>query len=316
MNQQRHGIRRSTALLVLLGLCLGLCILSAGIILISTPDVFNQARNYHSLQAPTSSTLTPAPKTTVMPMPTVAPTVTTPPAPSGWTTVLDDQFTSAGIPAHWDLYDGPYGSGPHNCAAPSQDSAPGDGYLHLTMAYKTSGNCGAGWYTGGMMIADNYKFAQQAVTVRWRIVPSTKPTVVYAHFIIPMIYPDNDLPTYDWYNAEDDLCEGGEINQGCYTFLHDGTASDTSRQVYQQHSVDLTRWHTWRFEQKNGTLTVYLDNLTKPIWVMNQGTSVLPNAMRLVVLQQECPADACPPATHASETEDIQIDWITIQVPS
>lgn len=318
MIQQRRRIRRGTVLLVALALVLGLGMMSVGAALIVMPDAFSQARGH--LSSPASTWPIPAPTATVAPTltagPTATPTATPVPAPSGWTTVLDDEFNTPGIPAHWSLYDGPYGSGQHSCAAPGQDSAPGDGYLHLTMAYRTSGNCGAAWYTGGMMISDSYKFAQQALTIRWRIVPSANPATVYAHFIIPMIYPNDDLPAYDWYNAEDDLCEGGDLREGCDTFLHDGTASDTSPQVYQSYRVDLTQWHTWRFVQKNGTLKVYLDNLNSPIWVMNQGTSVLPNAMRQTVLQQECSADGCPAASYAGETEDIQIDWITIQVPT
>ncbi len=242
------------------------------------------------------------------------PTATSAPAPAGWKTVLDDEFSGVGVPSHWGLYDGHYGSGPsNNCAAPSQDSAPGDGYLYLTMSYKTSGSCGAGWYEGGMMISDPYYYTAQAVSVRWRILPSKDPSIVRSHHIIPMLFP-NDDKTYQWYNAEDDLCESGH-QDGCDTFLHDGTAADTGSQVYNSYTIDLTQWHTWRFEQKDGTLIVYIDNMATPVWKMTQGTSVLPNAVRSVALQQECPADACPPASYAGETERLQIDWITIQVP-
>lgn len=255
------------------------------------------------------------PVSTPIDTPTNTPAPT--PAPSGWTTVLDDEFTAAGIPSHYGLYDGHYGSGPsNNCAAPSQDSAPGDGYLYLTMSYKTSGTCGAGWYEGGMMISEPYDYRNQAVTVRFRILPSANPSVVRSHHIIPMLYP-NDDPVYSWYNAEDDMCESGQL-ASCDTYLHDGTASDTSPQVYHTYTVDLTQWHTWRFEQKDGTLRASLDNMTTPIWTMSQGTSVLPDALRRLVLQQECPASACPPATapYTSMKEVIQIDWLTLQVPA
>ena len=227
--------------------------------------------------------------------------------------MLNDQFTTAGIPAHWDLYEAPYNSGPGNCAAPSQDSAPGDGYMYLTMGYHTSGDCGAGWYTGGMMVSSAFDFPQQAITVRWRIIPSKNPSVVFSHHIIPMAFPD--AAGYDWYNAEADYCET-ETYTDCSTYLHDGTASDTSGQEYHDYlNIDLTQWHTWRFEQENGSLKAYIDNMTTPVWVFTGGTSQLPNAPRRVVLQQECPADACPPASYAGESEVIQIDWITIQVP-
>lgn len=262
---------------------------------------------------PTTASPSPSPNAS----PSASPGPPAPPTPvptrSGWTTVLDDQFTAPGIPAHWELYDAPYGSGPGNCAAPSQDSAPGDGYMYLRMQYLASGNCGAGWYTGGMMISDAYNLTQQAITVRWRIIPARHPSVVFSHHIIPMAFPDD--PKYDWYSAEADLCET-ESYTDCWTFLHDGTANDTSGQVYYNYlNVDLTQWHTWRFEQVNGTLRTYIDNMTHPVWVFTGGTSQFPNAMRRAVLQQECPAAACPPASYAGDTETIQIDWITIQVP-
>lgn len=263
----------------------------------------------HDAPVPTpTNTRHPSPTATLVP-----PTPTPRPAPTGWKTVLDDEFSNSGIPSHWALYENPYGSGPNNCAAPSQDSAPGDGYLYLTMAYKTSGACGAGWYTGGMMINDAYNLRQQAITIRWRIIPSAHPKIVFSHHIIPMIFPDD--PNYQWYQGEDDLCET-ESYTDCWTFLHDGVAGDEGRQVYADHTVNLTKFHTWRFVQKAGKLTVYLDNLTTPIWTMTQGTSVLPDALRRAVLQQECPADACPPASYAGDIEQIQIDWITIQVPA
>jgi hypothetical protein len=266
--------------------------------------------------ATASATVTATRTPTATPSPTVipGPTGTPAPAPSGWTTVLDDEFTASGIPSHWELYDGPYGSGPsNNCAAPSQDSAPGDGYLYLTMGYKPSGACGAGWYEGGMQITDAYDLPQQAVTVRWRILPSANPSVVFSHHIVPMIFPDD--PKYQWYQGEMDLCET-ESYTDCWTFIHDGTAGDEGRQNYHDYAMDLTQWHTWRFEQAHNTLTVYLDDMPTPIWRFAGDATTLPDAMRRAVLQQECPANACPPASYAGETERIQIDWITIQAPA
>lgn len=251
-------------------------------------------------------TATPTATVTATSLPTTTPTSTPTPAPSGWTTVLDDEFTGAGIPSHWELYDGHYGSGPaNNCAAPSQDSAPGDGYLYLTMSYKASGTCGAGWYEGGMMISDPFQETNQAITVRWRILPSADPTIVRSHEIIPMIFPQ----TASYADAEDDLCETGQLT-GCQSYLHYGGGS----QVEHDYTIDLTQWHTMRFTQQNGVITATIDGVL--LWSQNVGSSVLPNDVRRAVLQQECPAAACPTASYAGETERLQIDWITIQVPS
>ena len=65
------------------------------------------------------------------------------PAAAGWVNVVNDQFSSGGVPAHWRRYDGPYGSAPHNCATPSHVSVSG-GSMHLLMRYEASGRCGAG----------------------------------------------------------------------------------------------------------------------------------------------------------------------------
>jgi len=59
---------------------------------------------------------------------------------------VDDRFDSGGIPSHWSLSSGKYGSGAGGCAAPSQDLVDG-GSLVLLMSYRTTGTCGAGWYT-------------------------------------------------------------------------------------------------------------------------------------------------------------------------
>ncbi len=126
----------------------------------------------------------------------------TPSQTPGWVNVVDDQFNSGAVPAHWNLYYRPYDSGAGNCADPSQVSVSG-GYLHLVMEYRTSGYCGAGWYTGGMMISDAYGSIDQRVTVRFRVVNSG----VSGHFIIPMRWPD----TAPWPSGgEEDYCESSD----------------------------------------------------------------------------------------------------------
>lgn len=252
---------------------------------------------------PPPPTPTPNPVPTGTPQPTPAPS----PPPSGWVTVVDDEFTDAGIPSHWHLYDGPYNSGPsNNCATPSQDSAPGDGYMYLTMAYKTSGTCGADWYEGGMMIDSAYEYQQQAISIRWRILPSADPTIVRSHEIIPMLFPE----FVSYADGEDDLCETGQLS-GCQTYLHYGGGS----QLEHDYVLDMTQWHTWRFTQANGIITVTIDGVL--VWSEQVGTIVLPDVIRRAVLQQECPAAACPPTIepYINETEVLQIDYFVLQIP-
>ena len=193
----------------------------------------------------------PTPKRTAAPTP--KPTPTRAPA-SGWTVVVNDQFNSGGVPSHWIRYDGPYGSGPGNCAVPSNVTVS-SGSMHLLMSYKTSGNCGAGWYTGGMQVAKAYGAVDQRVTVRFRVVRNG----VSAHHIIPMRWPD----TAPWpQGGEEDFCEGDSIS-GCSTYLHYGSSNS---QVYRDYSFDLSQWHTVRFSRLNHVVKAYIDNMSTPVW--------------------------------------------------
>jgi hypothetical protein len=267
---------------------------------------------------PAAATATPAPTTVRTPAPTrrprpsptkaatPVPTPTPPPTPApiangGWTTVVDDEFNSGSLPSHWSAYDGPYGSGVQNCAAPSQDTVSG-GYLHLTMSYRTSGACGAGWYTGGLALS-GFSTVDQRITVRFRIVDVGSVT---SHLIVPMRWVDNDA---SWpAGGEEDYFEG-DSNGGMNTFLH---YSSRNSQVYSPtYSVDLAQWHTIRTTRLNNVVTVSIDGAS---WSYSGSTTTLPDTLKHVVLQQECQTTGCPGGTSGSQ--DIQIDWITVDNPA
>jgi hypothetical protein len=271
---------------------------------------------------PATPTTLPPPTTTTLPTSTIRPgakarsTVSTrattstprsrpPTAPrvaDGWVNVVNDRFDSAGVPGHWRLYDGPYGSGPRNCAAPSHVWVS-NGAMHLLMRHEASGRCGAGWYTGGMMVDRRFGGVDQRVTLRFRVVDGG----VSGHHIIPMRFP----PGSRWpQGGEEDYCEGS-ARTGCFTFLHYGNASTT--QVLRPHVLNLRQWHTLRFERRNHVVKAYIDNLVTPVWTYRGSSTTLPDTIKQVVLQQECPSSGCPAGT--TGTEDIQIDWITIDNP-
>jgi hypothetical protein len=264
-------------------------------------------------QAPTSTTRPPATtsSTTTTTTTTTTNSSTTTLSPGGWVNVVNDRFDSGGIPDHWTLYDSPYRSNAQNCPAPSHVTVSG-GSLHLLMAYETSGSCGAGWYTAGMQVKAAYGAVHQRVTVRWRVV-SSNPENVRSHRIIPMRWVND--PDFAWYEGEADYCEGSGLS-GCSTFLH---YRDTSSAVSHSYAVDLTQWHTMRFETRPGTdasghptviLRAYIDDLASPAWTYIGSETTIPSAFRRTVLQQECRSSGCPAGT--TGTEDIQIDWITI----
>src|SRR4029453_3812718 len=152
-------------------------------------------------------------------------------AAAGWGNVVNDQFSSGGVPAHWHRYDTPYGSAPHNCPAPSHVSVSG-GSMHNLMRLEVSGRCGAGWYSAGMMLDRAFASVDQRVTVRFRVVSGG----VSGHHIIPMRFP----PGAPWpQGGEEDYCEG-DGSSGCHTFLHYGDKAST--QVLHRHAFDLSQW--------------------------------------------------------------------------
>lgn len=213
-------------------------------------------------------------------------------------TVVNDSFNSGSLSSHWHSYNGPYGSGPQNCAVPSHAVVSG-GYLHLLMSYEASGPCGAGWYTGGLALG-GHSSVDQRVTVRFRVVDDG----VASHFIIPMRWPDDNA---SWpAGGEEDFCET-DTTAGCVTYLH---YSSSNRQYQHSNSVDLSQWHTLRFERLDHVVTAFIDNVAK--WTFRGDSSTLPDTLKHVVLQQECQS-SCPSGT--TGTEDIQIDWITVENP-
>lgn len=245
-------------------------------------------------------TPTPRPTPTVTPTPVPTPTPTATPPPSGWTNVVDDEFNSGGVPAHWGLYNGPYGSNAHNCAAPSQDVVSG-GYLHLVMSYLPSGNCGAAWYTGGLRL-NGFSTIDQRVTLRFRIVDSG----VSAHYVIPMRWPDLDS---SWpAGGEEDDCEG-DVTTGCSSYFHYGS---TNSQVSHPYTFDLTQFHTFSMARLNHVMTATIDGTV--VWTYSGTSTTLPDTLKHVVLQQECHGTGCPLGTTGSS--EIQIDWITVDDPS
>jgi len=245
--------------------------------------------------------VTPTPTAVPTPTPTAVqtPTPTATPTPAlGWVTVVNDQF-DAGLPAHWASYNGAYGSGPHNCAIPAHATVNG-GILHMLMSYQASGTCGAGWYTAGLALI-GFSSIDQRVTVRFRVVDSN----VSGHFIIPMRWPDNDA---SWpAGGEEDYCET-DAPTGCTSFLHYGSSNSQTSHAY---SVDLSQWHVLRFQRLKHVVTASIDGVL--VWTFNGSATTLPDTLKHVVLQQECHS-SCPSGT--TGTEDIQIDWITVENPS
>jgi hypothetical protein len=278
----------------------------------TTSTSFTTTASPTTAETTTTSTATTTTTTTATTTTATTTTATTTTPDPGWTNVVNDQFDSGGIPPEWHLYHGPYGSAPKNCAAPSHDYVA-NGYLNIVESYEpstpanTSCPYSAGWYTGGLALSwsSPYSANDQRVTIRYRIVSTAG---IVSHHIIPMRFPSVSQTYFN--NGEEDFLESDYLSSA-YTFLHYGSSSTSNGQIYHKYSTDLTQWHTVRFTQSNHSIYAYVDDMTTPVWVYDGDSTTIPDVARHVVLQQECShSQGCPTGTAGSE--DIQIDWITV----
>jgi hypothetical protein len=173
----------------------------------------------------------------------------------------------------------------------------------MVMSYEASGNCGPGWYSAGLGLA-GFSTVDARITVRFRVVNNG----ITSHYIIPMRWPDADG---SWpAGGEEDYCEG--VGTTCSTYLH--YSSSNSQIYHERYITGLSQWHTLQTVRRDHVVSMYLDGAL--LWAYTGSSSTLPDTLKHVVLQQECAYDAggCPSGTSGSE--DIQIDWITLEVPS
>lgn len=241
----------------------------------------------------------PAPSGTVAASSHPSTAIATPSASSaGWKKVVDDQF-DGDLPSHWKPYQGRYASGAKNCAIPSHDTIH-DGALDMLFSYEAKGICGPGWYSGGLSIS-GFSSIDSRVTVRFRVVATGGAA---AHRIIPMRWPDDEST---WPAAgEEDYCEGVLLSD-CATVIHFGS---TNQQDIHESDMDLTEWHTIAVERREHVVTVQIDG--RLVWTYTGSETTLPTTLKHVVLQQEC-QETCPTGT--TGTEDILVDFLTVEVP-
>ena len=156
-----------------------------------------------------------------------------------------------------------------------------------------------------MKLSSTYGSVDQRITVTFRVVS----TGVQSHYIIPMRWPT----TASWPSGgEEDYCERDAALGDCATFLHYSTSSTT--QIYHAYNLDVSQWHTFRFQRLNHVVTMWVDNLSTPVWTYYGNSTTLPDTVKTVVLQQECLHSGCPSGTSGSE--DVQISSIAIDKPA
>jgi hypothetical protein len=244
-----------------------------------------------------------------------------PPVKTGWTRVIDSRFDQDGVLPHpWASSEGGgfvFRTSGSRCR-PENATVQG-GLLRLLMKWDNAGWGGPGWYTGYVAIKRANRVApfastDQCVTVRYRI----QTNGVRGHSNVPMRWPAGFTGHPNTMGEED--CWEGSGMTGATTFLHYTNPDGTAGRVSKSHTgIDMSQFHVYRFERRSHVYKVFVDNLDVPIWSYT-GTSVtLPDYPKCALLQQESKSyyeagSAGQP--QSSGTEEIQIDWVTVDNPA
>ena len=108
------------------------------------------------------------------------------------------------------------------------------------------------------------------------------------------------------------------VMQQPYAFFHFGSGAQSVRyvnfDVLDWPMVDFSQWHTYRVERRNHQIRIWIDDLTTPVVQQQWSSWELPDTQKVPVFQQEN-ANYVPPAG-TTGSEEIQIDWITVDAPS
>lgn len=231
-----------------------------------------------------------------------------PPPEDTWTTIVDDQFDTPGLPAHWMTYNF---AGIHGTYyLPSHVIVAGDGKLVLRNSWDASGPVGAGWYQGSIAIQralriEPWVHRDQRITTRIRIVSVNG---VLSHRNLPLRWP-----TTGTTDGEEDLFENDGSLTGWNQFLHWGVSPSVGTLSHAHVPVDMSQWHVLRFQRVGQEFTTWIDG----VLTMQYTATTLqapPTGGRTCVFQQERQATGVPPVDQTGY-EDIEIDYVTIENP-
>ena len=243
-------------------------------------------------------------------------------APDGWTNVIDSDFTAEGVlPAPWKAY---------NFA----NSVPSGGYyldshvvvsggtLSLVQKYEPSGPArnayyssdGGGWYQGTIYAHDGpWDSVDHRTTVRMRILSTNG---ISSHRNLPLWWPNSGNAPSD---GEEDYFESDGVwwpplngREEPRSFFH--YSWNNSFVYWIWNPIDVSKWHTYRFERKAHKITIWIDDMVNPVWSQQYSSYELPDTIKHPVFQQENPDYRPPSGTTGSD--EIQIDSIKIDVPS
>jgi len=236
--------------------------------------------------------------------------------------VINTNFTTDGVlPAPWQAYNfaNSQAGGGYYLASHAVVSG---GILSLIQKYESSGparnqyysSSGAGWYQGAIYAAGGaWDSVDHRTTVRLRILSTNGIT---SHRNLPLWWPNaNNAPS----GGEEDYFESDGVwwprvngTEQPRSFFH--YSSNNSFVYWIWNGIDVSQWHTYRFERKADKITIWIDDMTTPVWSQQFSSTQLPDTIKHPVFQQENPNFLPPSGTTGSE--EIQIDWVAIDTPS
>ena len=223
-------------------------------------------------------------------------------APSGYYTVVAQDFTGTTVPSGWHPYSGQPGTDTGGWWNPSHVTV-GDGLLTLR-TYQDPAHAGPNrstWVEGGIDLWPTGVLRNGEYLVRSRVTSTVGVTQVMILW-----------PNHQNRHEEIDFNESDGTNESTATF-HWGNGARRRELQATARGVNLTQWHTWGVIVTPRMITYTLDGT--PWATMRQHAHV---NYDLALQQQVWPCgthdEACPSAATPHEV-DMQIDWAVVYAP-
>jgi hypothetical protein len=128
-----------------------------------------------------------------------------------------------------------------------------------------------------------------------------------------IFWPDNGQY---YQGGEEDMWESDVGLNNASQFLHYSNNGSPAQIAWKYPtSFDWSQWHTYRFQNLHGVISIYVDDMTTPIHVYTCTSTTCPNTTKHWVMQQQMHAAGGTPASN-SDQEDWQVSSIVIDKAS
>ena len=227
-------------------------------------------------------------------------------APTGYQTIVAQDFTGTTLPSGWHAYSGQPGSDTGGWWDPSHVTV-GQGMLVLH-AYEDATHYGQSsgppWVEGGVDLWPDGVLTDGEYLVRSRVTSATGVTQV------ELLWPNSDI-----WPPEIDFNESNGTNESTAHLLYGPAGQPIRVESPSLTSIDLTQWHTWGVTVTPSLISFTLDGT---VWATMENNPQEQVPMHLAIQQQVWPcnsqSETCPSAATPSEV-DMQVDWAVVYAP-